>query len=170
MAPTILPEFFLLLGTDLFLLLSLLTCLLDSKFPKALPYVFQIASVMGFGQLLISKEFLAIFGEYMRFWYCFFYLLVALINIVALNVYLATAQKMWIIAKAWAGAVTFPSVMISVFFISNYGFVSSVEFPFLLLQVGLVLAAIMIGVSAALFLNPDLLPRFRRKKEVTKWK
>jgi hypothetical protein len=77
---------------------------------------------------------------------------------------------MWIIAKAWAGTVTFPSVMISVFFISNYGYVSSAEFPFLLLQVGLVLAAIMIGVSAALFLNPDLLPKFRKKKEVNQWK
>jgi hypothetical protein len=166
MAPTILPEFFVLLGTDLFLLLSLLTCLLDSKFPKALPYVFQIAAVMGFGHLLISKEFLSVFGEYMRFWYSFFYLLVVLINIIALNVYLATSQKMWLIAKAWAGAVTFPSVMISVFFVSNYGYVSSVEFPSLLLQVGLVIAAIMIGVSATLFLSPDLLPRFRRRKEV----
>ena len=170
MAPTILPEFFLLLGTDLFLLLSLLTCLLDSRFPKALPYIFQVAAVMGFGHLLVSKEFLAIFSEYMRFWYCFFYLLVALINIIALNVHLATSKKMWVLAKAWAGTVTFPSVMISVFFISNYGYVSSVEFPFLLLQVGLVLAALMIGASAALLLNPDLLPRFRRKKEVNQWK
>jgi hypothetical protein len=170
MAPTILPEFFVLLGTDLFLLLSLLTCLLDSRFPKALPYIFQVAAVMGFGHLLISKEFLAIFGEYMRFWYSFFYLLVALMNIVALNVYLATSQKMWMLAKAWSGAVTFPSVMISVFFVSNYGYVSSAEFPLLLLQVGLVLAAMMIGVSAALFLNPDLLPKLRRRKEVNKWK
>lgn len=170
MAPTILPEFFVLLGTDLFLLLSLLTCLLDSRFPKALPYIFQVAAVIGFGHLLISREFLTIFGEYMRFWYSFFYLLVALMNIVALNVYLATSQKMWVLAKAWSGAVTFPSVMISVFFVSNYGYVSSAEFPLLLLQVGLVLAAMMIGVSAALFLNPDLLPKLRRKKEVNRWK
>jgi len=169
-APTILPEFFVLLGTDLFLLLSLLTCLLESKFPKTLPYIFQVAAVIGFGHLMISKEFLAIFGEYMRFWYCFFYLLVALINIVAINVHLATSQKMWILAKAWAGTITFPSIMISVFFVSNYGYVSSAEFPLLLLQVGLVISAVMIGVSAALFLNPDLLPKLRRRKEVNQWK
>ncbi|HKZ95303.1 MAG TPA: hypothetical protein VJ249_12110 [Candidatus Bathyarchaeia archaeon] len=166
MAPAILPEFFILLGTDLFLLLSLLTCLLDNRFPKALPYVFQAAAVMGFGHLLISKEFFAIFGEYMRFWYSFFYLLIALINIVALNVYFATSLKMWTMAKAWAGTVTFPSIMISVFFVSNYGYVASAEFPFLLLQVGLVISAIVIGISAALFLSPDLLPKLRRRKEV----
>jgi len=166
MAPTILPEFFVLLGTDLFLLLSLLTCLLEDRFPKVLPYVFQIAAVIGFGHLMVSREFLTIFGEYMRFWYCFFYLLIALINIVAVNVYLATSQKMWLMAKAWAGTITFPTIMISVFFVSNYGYVSSAEFPFLLLQVGLVIAAVMIGVSAAIFLSPDLLPKLRRSKEV----
>ena len=165
-APTILPEFFVLLGTDLFLLLSLLTCLLEDKFPKALPYVFQVAAVIGFGHLMISKEFLAVFGEYMRFWYCFFYLLVALINIVAINVRFATSQKGWILAKAWAGTVTFPTIMISVFFVSNYGYVSSAEFPLLLLQVGLVIAAVMIGVSAVIFLSPDILPKLRRSKEV----
>jgi len=165
-APTILPEFFVLLGTDLFLLLSLLTCLLEDKFPKALPYVFQVAAVIGFGHLMISKEFLGVFGEYMRFWYCFFYLLVALINIVAINVRFATSQKAWILAKAWAGTVTFPTIMISVFFVSNYGYVSSAEFPLLLLQVGLVIAAVMIGVSAVIFLSPDILPKLRRSKEV----
>ncbi len=165
-APAILPEFFVLFGTDLFLLLSLLTCLLEDRFPKALPYVFQIAAVIGFGHLMISKEFLIIFGEYMRFWYCFFYLLVALINVLAINVHFATSQKMWLLAKAWAGTITFPSIMISVFFVSNYGYVSSVEFPLLLLQVGLVISAIMIGVCAAFFLNPDLITKFRRRKEV----
>jgi hypothetical protein len=60
--------------------------------------------------------------------------------------------------------------MISVFFVSNYGYVASVEFPLLLLQVGLVISAVMIGVSAALFLSPDLFPKLRRRKEVNKWK
>ena len=165
-APTILPEFFVLLGTDLFLLLSLLICILEDRFPKALPYVFQVAAVIGFGHLMISKEFLAIFGEYMRFWYSFFYLLVALINIVAVNVHFATSQKAWVLAKAWAGTVTFPAIIISVFFISNYGYITSAEFPLLLLQVGLVVAAVMIGVSAAVFLSPDLIPKLRRSKEV----
>jgi len=155
-----------LLGIDLFLLLSLLACLLDERFPKALPYIFQVAALIGYGHLLVSKEFLTFFGEYMRFWYNFFYLIVALVNIVAVNVYLATSQKMWMLAKAWAGAVTFPTILISVFFVSNYGYVASAEFPFLLLQVGLVISTVILGVVGFVFLSPDLFNRFRRRKEV----
>ena len=162
----ILPEFFALLGIDLFLLLSLIACLLDDRLPKAMPYVFQVAALIGFGNLLISRNFFDIFSEYTRFWYCFIYLIVALVNIVAVNLYFATSQKLWTIAKAWAGAVTFPTIVISVFFVSNYGFIASAEFPFLLLQVGLVICAIILGVSSLIFLSPDILTKFRRRKEV----
>jgi len=170
LAPTLLPEFFALLGIDLFLLLSLLTCLLDERFPRAIPYIFQVAALIGFGHILVSREFLAVFDEYMRFWYNFFYLVIALGNVVAVNVYFAAAQKMWTIAKAWAGIVTFPTIVISVFFVSNYGYIASVEFPMLLLQVGLVISAIVMGVSITFFLSPDLLHKLRRRKEVTQWK
>lgn len=166
MLPTILPEFFALLGLDLFLLLSLLTCLLDERFPKAIPYIFQVAALIGFGHLLVSRDFLGIFGEYMRFWYNFFYLVIALANIVAVNIYLATSKKLWMLAKAWAGTVTFPTIVISVFFVSNYGYVASVEFPLLLLQAGLVISVIILGASTIVFLSPDLLNKLRRRKEV----
>ena len=170
MADAILPEFFALLSVDVFLLLSLLTCLLEDRFPKAIPYIYQIAALVGFGHLLVSREFLLIFGEYMRFWYNFFYLLVALGNIVAINLYLAINQKMWTLAKAWSGAVTFPLTIIAVFFVSNYSYLQGAEFPTLLLQLGLVVSTIVMGVSIAVFLSPDLLNKFRRKKEVNEWK
>jgi energy-converting hydrogenase Eha subunit A len=166
----ILPEFFALLSIDVFLLLSLLTCLLEERFPKALPYIYQIAALVGFGHLLVSRDFLLIFGEYMRFWYNFFYLLVALGNIVALNLYLAVNQKMWTLAKAWSGAVTFPLTIIAVFFVSNYSYLQGAEFPTLLLQLGLVVSTIVMGVSISVFLSPDLLNKFRKKKEVNEWK
>jgi hypothetical protein len=89
LASPLLPEFFALLGIDLFLMLSLLTCLLDERMPKALPYIYQLAALAGYGHLLISKNFLTIFGDYMRFWYCFIYLLACLANIVAVNIYFA---------------------------------------------------------------------------------
>jgi hypothetical protein len=166
----ILPEFFALLSIDVFLLLSLLSCILESRFPKALPYIYQIAALVGFGHLLVSRDFLLIFGEYMRFWYNFFYLLVALGNIVAINLYLAVEQKMWSLAKAWAGTVTFPLTLIAVFFVSNYSYLQGAEFPTLILQVGLVISAIVMGVSISMFLSPDLVSKLRRKKEVTQWK
>jgi hypothetical protein len=170
LADAILPEFFALLSIDVFLLLSLLTCLLEDRFPKAIPYIYQIAALVGFGHLLVSREFLLIFGEYMRFWYNFFYLLVALGNIVAINLYLAVNQKMWTLAKAWSGAVTFPLIIIAVFFVSNYSYLQGAEFPTLLLQLGLVVSTIVMGVSISVFLSPDLLNKFRKKKEVNEWK
>jgi hypothetical protein len=165
-APLILPEFFVLLGIDLFLLLSLLSCLLEERFPKALPYIFQAAALMGFANLLVSREFLTVFDEYTRFWYSFFYLIVALGSIVAVNIYFVTSQRRWMLAKAWAGAVTVPAIIISVFFVSDYGVATSAEFPLLLLQLGLVVSTVVLGLSAAVFLSPDLLNKFRQKKEV----
>jgi hypothetical protein len=170
LADAILPEFFALLSIDVFLLLSLLTCLLEDRFPRALPYIYQIGALVGFGHLLVSRDFLLIFGEYMRFWYNFFYLLVALGNIVAINLYLAVNQKMWTLAKAWSGAVTFPLTIIAVFFVSNYSYLQGAEFPTLLLQLGLVVSTIVMGISISVFLSPDILNKFRKKKEVNQWK
>jgi len=159
-----LPEFFALVGVDIFLLLSLLACLLDERLPRAVPYIYQIAALIGFGHLLVSREFLAIFGEDMRFWYNFFYLLVSLGNIIAVNLYLALEQKMWAVAKAWSGAVTFPILLIVAFFVSNYSFVQGVQFPTQILQIGLVVSALIIGVSISIFLSPGLLNKLRRRR------
>jgi hypothetical protein len=160
----ILPEFFALLSIDIFLLLSLLTCLLEERFPKAIPYIYQIAALIGFGHLLVSREFLTIFGEDMRFWYNFFYLLIALGNIIAINLYLAVEKKLWTLAKAWSGIVTFPITVISVFFVSNYSYLQGTEFPMLMLQVGLVISTIVMGVSISLFLSPDLLDKLKGRR------
>ncbi|MEM3464721.1 MAG: hypothetical protein QXL91_07635 [Candidatus Bathyarchaeia archaeon] len=114
------PEFFALLGIDLFLAVSLLTCLLDRHFPWQLPYVYQLAALAGFGQLLVSREFIASFGEYMRFWYSLLYLVVALANIVAVNVYLGIIKKLLSYAKVFMFTVTFPAMSLTAFFLSNY--------------------------------------------------
>jgi hypothetical protein len=114
------PEFFALLGIDLFLAISLLTCLLDRHFPWQLPYVYQLAALAGFGQLLVSKEFLAFFGEYMRFWYSLLYLIVALANIIAVNAYLGIMKKLMNYAKVFMFTVTFPALSLAAFFLSNY--------------------------------------------------
>lgn len=164
MASALLPEFFALLGIDLFLMLSLLTTLLDDRMPKALPYIYQLAALVGFGHLLISKNFFTVFGEYMRFWYNFIFLLVALANIVAVNVYFGVVNKQWTIAKLWSGAVTFPAILISIFFVANYGYLQGMSFP-LFLQVAMVLSAIIMGTSVAIFLSPEVLrDRLGRKR------
>lgn len=114
------PEFFALLGIDLFLAVSLLTCLLDRHFPWQIPYVYQLAALAGYGQLLVSREFIAFFGGYMRFWYSLLYLIVALANIVAVNVYLGIMKKLLNYAKVFMLTVTFPALSLAAFFLSNY--------------------------------------------------
>ena len=120
MPPPLQPEFFILLGVDLFLAVSLLVCLLDRHFPWQLPYLYQIAALAGFGQLLVSREFMLLFDNYMRFWYSLIYLVVALANIIAVNAYLGFLKKLLTYAKVILLTVTFPAVSITAFFLSNY--------------------------------------------------
>jgi hypothetical protein len=137
-------------------MLSLLTCLLDDRLPRSLPYIYQLAALVGFGHLLVSKNFFTVFGDYMRFWYSFIFLLVALVNIVAVNVYFAAVKNQWAIAKVWSGAVSFPAILISIFFVANYGFLQGMSFA-LFLQIAMVVSAIIMGTSIALFLSPEVL-------------
>jgi hypothetical protein len=116
----LLPEFFLFLGIDFFVALSLLTCLL-SHFSRIVPYLYEAAAVFGYVNMLMSREFFSTFGEYMRFSYCFLYLALALANVVGVNVYLLVSKKKWNLSKIFAGCVTFPTFLISAFFFSLYG-------------------------------------------------
>jgi hypothetical protein len=120
MAAPLQPEIFLLLGIDLFLAISLLSCLLDKHFPWQLPYLYQVASLAGFGQLIVAKEFMTVFGDYMRFWFSLLYLIIALANIIAINVYLGVIKKLVTYAKAIMLTVSFPSFAITTFFLASY--------------------------------------------------
>lgn len=155
----LLPELFALLSSDLFLLLSLLTCLLEERFPKAIPYIYQVAALMGFGHLLVSKMFLTVFDEDLRFWYNFFYLAVGLANVVAVNLYLAVSKKTWLLAKVWSASVTFPTVFISIFFVYNYGYLQGAIFPLLTVDLILILSVVILGIAVAVLLSPKLLRR-----------
>jgi len=159
----LLPELFAMLSSDMFLLLSLLTCLLEERFPKAVPYVYQMAAIMGFGHLLVSRMFLTVFDEYMRFWYNLFYLAVALANVVAINLYLAVSKKKWTLAKVWSSAVTFPTVFISILFVYNYSYLQGATFPVLTLHLILLLSVVMLGISVSILLSPKLSEKLRRR-------
>jgi len=125
MATPLQPEFFLLLGIDLFLATSLLACLLDKHLPWQLPYLYQVASLAGFGQLIVAKEFITMFDGYMRFWSSLLYLTVALANITAINAYLGVIKKMFNYAKVFLLTVTFPAFSVAVFFLASYANVST---------------------------------------------
>jgi len=163
---TLQPEFFALLGIDLFLLLSLLTCLLDERFPKPIPYIYQIAAIYGFIHLLISRNYLDMFGEYTRFWYSFLYLAIALANIVALNIYFAVLKRQYTISKIWSGALTFPSILVTVYFVTQYSAMQN-SMPSIILQITLLISASALGISLSILASPGIIRKLlRRKKEV----
>jgi hypothetical protein len=145
----LLPEFFLFLGVDFFVALALLTCVMD-YFRRSVAYLFEAAAALGYVNLLMSREFLDIFGEYMRFAYCFLYLALALASIVGVNVYLIVSKRSWSTAKVFAGVVTFPTVLISAFFFSLYG--KDVSYT---LTATLLSSALVLGTAVAFLANPD---------------
>jgi len=161
MSFALLPEFFAFLGIDIFVAMSLLTCLLDDYFPKTLPYIFQVAAIGGYVHILISKEFLTLFGDQMRFWYCFIYLGVALANVIAANVYLALIKKKWTLAKIFSSTVVFPSMLISVFFVVNYvGQITELY----LIQIAMLFSALGLGASITVLLSPKLIKKYWRRR------
>ena len=148
MALGLLPEFFLFLGIDFFIMLSLLTCLMGD-FRRTVPYLYEASAVFGYINLLMSREFFSMFGEYMRFSYCFMYLALALANIVGINVYLLVTKKRWSLAKGFASLITFPTILISAFFFSLYEGDISHTFTAALLS-----GVIILGIGITFLVSP----------------
>lgn len=149
MAAELLPEFFLFLGIDFFVALSLLTCVLD-YFRRTIAYLYEAAAIFGYVNLLMSREFLSVFGEYMRFSYCFLYLVLALANIIGINIYLLISKKMWGLAKIFASTVTFPTLLVSAFFFSIYEKEPSYTFTAILLS-----SAAVLGIGIAFYVGSE---------------
>jgi len=161
MPSLLLPEMFVLLGIDVFLAISLLTCLLDKHFPTAVPYLYQMAAIVGFGHLLVSKGFMSLFGEHMRFWYSIIYLVVALANVIAVNLYLGVSRKLWSLAKILFGGFTFPISLMFSFFIFGYVTLTTPsslfpEVPMGLLCAVLVGCTFVLGIGVFVSIRPEM--------------
>jgi hypothetical protein len=149
LAIEILPEFFLFLGVDLFVALALLTCVME-HFNRLVSYLYEAAAVFGYVNMFMSREFMATFGEYMRFSYSFLYLALGLANVVGINVYFIVSKKAWGTAKIFASCVTFPTVLISAFFFSLYCKDTSY-----ILTAALMSSAMVLGIGIAFLVVPE---------------
>jgi hypothetical protein len=115
------PELFALAGVFLFLALSLLTYFGEDRFPRKLPYIYQVAASLGLLFLVVSRFVLPELEEPTRLWYCYGYLIAVLANTVGTNIYLAVPKRQYKISRKWSAAVTFPSILISTYFVAQYG-------------------------------------------------
>jgi len=116
------PEFFTLLGIEIFLAISVLSGLLDRQLPSRLQYIFQGLGGLGFAQLLVSVGMVSgLASTYqVRFWVSIVYLGLALSCVVGTNVYLFIGRRGATVASAFSSAVTVPFLMVSALFISSF--------------------------------------------------
>jgi hypothetical protein len=110
------PEFFVVLGIIIFLAMSLLSAFLDDNLPSLLQYLFQIAAIVGVGELLVSQGFVNL----TRFWVSIIYLSFAFSSVVGLNIYLGVVHRKIAVTPAYSGAVTVPILMISALFVYSF--------------------------------------------------
>jgi hypothetical protein len=116
------PEFFTLLGIEIFLAISVLSGLLDRQLPSRLQYIFQGLGGLGFAQLLVSiGMFSGPASTYqIRFWVSIVYLGFALSCVIGTNVYLFVGRRGATVASAFSSAVTVPFLLVSALFISSF--------------------------------------------------
>lgn len=117
----LLPEFFTLLGIEIFAALSLLSALLDRDVPSPARWLFQGAAAGGLGQLVYTEGFSS--GgviDASRFWISVFYLTVSVCSVIGLNIYLVAVPKKFPLASVFAGAITAPAMILSGLFVTSY--------------------------------------------------
>jgi hypothetical protein len=110
------PEFFVFLGIVVFLAMSLLSAWLDRDLSSRLHYFFQVAGIVGLGELLMSQGLVNV----TRFWVSIVYLASALSSVVGLNVYLWVPRRRMDMASTFSETVTVPILMISAVFIYSF--------------------------------------------------
>jgi hypothetical protein len=158
------PELFVISGLNVFVILSLLTAIFDEIFPKAVPYVLQIAALAGFGQMWVNYSFLSSSPE-MRFWCGMLYLTIALATVLAVNFYIAFKKRLLSAAGFFLGAFTIPVTSVSYFFVSSYVNGVAVSIPPLPmvpvegLYIVFVLCIVILGLSVIMYYEPNALKR-----------
>lgn len=110
------PEFFVLLGIDIFLAVSIVSAILDRQLSSILQYLFQCAAGAGLAELLLGQGLTAA----ARVWAGIIYLAFALSSLVGLNIRLAIVRRRMSIAPIFSQMMTVPVIMVSALFLSSF--------------------------------------------------
>src|SRR2546425_10571068 len=109
----LLPEFFTLLGIEIFAAMSLVSVLLDRDIPSSAQWLFQGAAALGLGQLVVTEGFgTSSVIDARRFWISIFYLALSVCSVAGLNVYLAAVRRQTARAWVFCGPLTTPTVTV----------------------------------------------------------
>jgi hypothetical protein len=149
----LLPEFFTLLGIEIFVAMSLVSVLLERDIPSSVQWLFQGAAGLGLGQLVVTEGFgTSSVIDASRFWISIFYLTLSVCSVAGLNVYLAAVRRKTAIASVFSGTITAPTVSVSVLFVSSY--LSGVDVSLTPLTIViLIVPALLVGLCTYGILN-----------------
>ncbi|TMI58166.1 hypothetical protein E6H14_05795 [Candidatus Bathyarchaeota archaeon] len=90
----LLPEFFTLLGIEIFAAMSLVSVLLDRDIPSSAQWLFQGAAGLGLGQLVVTEGFgTSSVIDASRFWISIFYLALSVCSVVGWT------MRIWVLAQ-----------------------------------------------------------------------
>ena len=110
------PEFFIVLGIDIFLAESIICYLLERQLSPILQYLFQGAAIAGLADLLLGQGQL----PSTRVWAGIIYLAFALSSLVSVNIRLAIVRRRMSLAPIFSSMLTVPVVMISALFLFSF--------------------------------------------------
>ena len=110
------PEFFILLGIDIFLAESIICALLERQLSSILQYLFQGAAIAGLADLLLGQGQMPT----TRVWAGIIYLAFALSSLVGVNIRLAIVRRETSIAPIFSQMLTVPVVMVSALFLFSF--------------------------------------------------
>lgn len=155
------PELLILYALDMFLVLSIVTCLFDSHFPVAVPYFFQLLSIAGTGHMYLSRVFDGMFTVESRFWYSIFYLGAYLASSFAVSAYLFLIKRSAPKGLMFFGGCTLPSTVFGGYIISVFKnelpipwFLSS-DFASGWMSVMLLFSFMLLFAGVATYFDPD---------------
>lgn len=110
------PEFFIVLGIDIFLAESIICYLLERQLSSKLQYLFQAAGAGGLAELFLGQGLVSS----TRVWAGIIYLAFALSSLVGVNIRLAIVRKRMSIAPMFSQMLTVPVVMVSALFLISF--------------------------------------------------
>jgi hypothetical protein len=113
------PELLIFVGLGTFIALSFLTFLLDNKFPSRLPWICQVAALLGFVSFLPNSYIFRGTEESLRFMYCYSYVIAALATSVIISVY--GLKKLQLRASVILSAgLNIPTFITAAYLLTNY--------------------------------------------------
>jgi hypothetical protein len=156
------PQFFILLGIDIFLGGSILVVVFDKDFPAGLPYILDFGSLIGFAELLLVPGYLQSYPIEMQFYYSVAMSILAVLSIFGCSLY-ALLRHRPLVAGTITIAGTIPAILGLAYFASAWLNGENVPLPaFPVLPWPVVWAVFLVG-SAILLVAMVTIIRTSRK-------